>query len=57
MSRLLLAVMLLLLAACRGAGPHGFAATYAPTGSEETAIQGAREYDPVMYAREPDAWR
>lgn len=45
------------LAGCRSAGPHGFAPQYAPTSEETAATQGAREYDPVMYSREPDAWR
>jgi len=45
------------LAGCGGAGPYGHAPKYAPTSEEESALAGAREYDPVMYAREPDAWR
>lgn len=44
-------------AGCRSAGPHGFAVRYAPTSDETSAAKGARDYDPVMYAREPDAWR
>ena len=47
----------LLLAACRSAGPYGYAAEYAPSSDEKSAIAGAREYDPVMYAREPAEWR
>ena len=47
----------LLLAACRSPGPHGYAAQYAPTSDEKPATAGAREYDPVMYAREPAEWR
>jgi hypothetical protein len=43
-------------AACHSAGPYGYSATYAPTSDEEAATQGVREYDPVMYGREPDAW-
>lgn len=45
------------VASCRSPGPHGFAAQYAPTSDERTATAGAREYDPVMVAREPEAWR
>jgi hypothetical protein len=45
------------LTSCRSAGPHGFAAQYVPTSDEQSATTGAREYDPVMYAREPETWR
>jgi hypothetical protein len=45
------------LSACRGAGPYGYAPRYVATPDEEAALRGAREYDPVMYAREPDVWR
>lgn len=45
------------LEGCHSAGPHGFAVQYAPTSDEKSAAGGAREYDPVMYAREPEAWR
>ncbi len=47
----------LVLAACHSPGPYGYAAAYAPTSEEESAVTGAREYDPVMFAREPDVWR
>ncbi len=50
-------LVLTVLAGCRGAGPYGYAPKYVPTSDEETSQAGAREYDPVMYAREPDAWR
>lgn len=46
-----------LLAACHGAGAYGYSATYATTSDEESASSGAREYDPVMYGREPEKWR
>jgi len=42
---------------CRSAGPYGYAVNYTPSSDEEKAVQGAREYDPVMYSREPEAWR
>ena len=45
------------LAGCRSAGPYGYAAQYAPTSDEKASVEGAREYDPVMYAREAEAWR
>ncbi len=45
------------LAGCGGAGPYGFAANYASTSDEDSASKGAREYDPVMAAREPVALR
>ncbi|MBX3208268.1 MAG: hypothetical protein KF764_24695 [Labilithrix sp.] len=45
------------LAACRGAGPYGYAPNYVSTSDEESATKGAREYDPVMYQREPESWR
>jgi hypothetical protein len=50
-------VVLTVLAGCRGAGPYGYAPKYVPTSDEEASLAGAREYDPVMYAREPEAWR
>lgn len=45
------------LPGCRSAGPHGYAARYTATSDEKSAGEGAREYDPVMYGREPEAWR
>lgn len=45
------------LAGCHGPGPYGHSATYAPTSDEESAVAGVRDYDPVMAAREPEAWR
>jgi hypothetical protein len=52
-----LVLSLVLVAGCRSAGPYGYSAQYAPTGGEVEALTGAREYDPVMVARQPDAWR
>ena len=54
--RSLFALALVLAAGC-SAGPYGHAPIYAPRGDEKSAIAGAREYDPVMFAREPDEWR
>ena len=45
------------LLGCHGAGPYGYAPTYVPSGDEESGVAGAREYDPVMYGREPETWR
>ena len=47
----------LLVTACRSAGPYGYAPQYVATDDETTATTGAREYDPVMYGREPEQWR
>jgi len=52
-----IALSLVLVAGCRSAGPYGYAAQYTPAGGEVEALTGAREYDPVMFARQPDAWR
>lgn len=49
--------MLLLLGGCHGAGQYGYAPKYAPTSDEETALASTREYDPVMFQREPESWR
>lgn len=45
------------VAGCRSAGPYGYSAKYTPASDEVTASNGAREYDPVMYAREAESWR
>ena len=44
-------------AGCGGAGPYGHATHYAPLSDEESAAKGARDYDPVMYARVPEEWK
>ncbi len=54
--RLALAASALMLAAC-SAGPYGHSPQYAPRGDEKSVVSGAREYDPVMFARQPDEWR
>lgn len=46
-----------LAAGCGGGGPYGHAVNYAPYGEEEKQLGPAREYDPVMYGRQPDEWR
>jgi len=45
------------IAGCAGPGPYGHAAHYAPLGDEDAASRGVRDYDPAMYAREPEAWK
>ena len=45
------------LAACSGAGPYDHAALYIPLADEARAATGARDYDPVMVLRQPEAWR
>src|SRR4051794_13245538 len=47
----------LALAACHSPGLYGHAVNYAPLDDETRAVADAREYDPVMYPREPEAWR
>ena len=42
---------------CGSGGPYGHAPEYAPRGDEKTVTSGARELDPVMFARQPDEWR
>lgn len=54
---LLFAALALALTACHSAGPYGHAPRYAPLSEETTATAGAREYDSVMFARQPDDWR
>jgi hypothetical protein len=45
-----------LLAGC-GAGPYSHSPRYVELSDETAAVAGAREYDPVMVQRQPDAWR
>jgi len=56
MRRFALALPLLLLG-CHSAGPYGYSRTYQPLSAEESAADGAREYDPVMAERDKDAWK
>jgi hypothetical protein len=51
------AVALALVLGCAGAGPYGHAPLYVPLGDEESAVAGAREYDPIMISRQPEDWR
>jgi hypothetical protein len=45
------------LFACHSAGPYGFSRSYQPLSAEADATNGAREYDPVMAARDKDDWK
>jgi hypothetical protein len=47
----------LVLAAGCGAGLYDHSPTYIPLPLEEKAIQNARDYDPMMYQRQPSEWR
>ncbi|HEY2517684.1 MAG TPA: hypothetical protein VGI39_42740 [Polyangiaceae bacterium] len=48
--------LVVFLSAC-SAGRYGHSPTYAPLSGENEAVAGARDYDPVMYARQPEEWR
>ncbi|MBK6693379.1 MAG: hypothetical protein IPG50_14395 [Myxococcales bacterium] len=56
MRALFAAVFALSLVAC-GAGPYGHAPHYVPLSEEQNAVAAAREYDPVMFQRQPDEWK
>jgi hypothetical protein len=45
------------LSGCNSAGRWGFSRVYSPASEEEDSANGAREYDPVMIAREPESYR
>jgi hypothetical protein len=53
----LLAPSLVLAAAGCGADAYGHSRIYSPHDAEETAAQGAEDYDPVMVKRQPEAWQ
>ncbi|MBL8609242.1 MAG: hypothetical protein JNL38_18075 [Myxococcales bacterium] len=53
----LFALLSLVAAGCRSGGPYGHTARYEALSDEERAVSGAREYDPVMYGREPEKWK
>ena len=52
-----MSLALLGVVACRGGGPYGYSPKYTPTSDEESAVSDARDFDPVMYSREPEKWR
>lgn len=45
-----LALTAIVLAACGGPGPYGYARTYAPLGGEVAATNGAKPFDSAMLA-------
>jgi hypothetical protein len=49
--------LLSVLGACGGAGPYGHSPNYVPLDEEAQALEGSREYDPVMFERQPEEWR
>ena len=55
--RALLLALALPLVACNSAGRWGFSRTYTPADEEEEPAENARDYDPVMIAREPESFR
>jgi len=54
---LALPLLTLILLGCHSAGPYGFARSYQPLSAEQDALQGAREFDPVMAERDKDEWK
>ncbi len=50
-------LLTLLLLGCHSAGPYGFARTYQPLSAEKGALEGAREFDPVMAERDKEDWK
>jgi hypothetical protein len=54
--RLAALALVLPLAACHSAGQYGYSRQYQPLSAEESALDGAREYDPVMAERDKDEW-
>ena len=59
MRRFVLALpsLTLLLLGCHSAGPYGFARTYQPLSAEKSAVEGARQFDPVMAERDKEDWK
>jgi hypothetical protein len=53
----LLLALTFALVACNSAGRWGFSRTYTPADEEEDPAADARDYDPVMVAREPESFR
>ncbi len=49
--------LLLLACGCGGGGQYGHSVNYAPLGDEQKATSTAKEYDPVMFQRQPEQWR
>jgi hypothetical protein len=51
------AALVLLAAACHGAGTYGHSPAYIELDEETRASANAREYDPIMFERQPEEWR
>jgi hypothetical protein len=45
-----------LVVGCHGAGLYDHDVQYVPLPAEEKAGQGVKDYDPVMYQRQPEEW-
>ena len=56
MRRLAFALPLLLLG-CHSGGQYGFARNYQPLSAEDAAVDGTRDYDPVMAERDKEDWK
>jgi len=52
-----LLALVLAASGCHSPGPYGHAVNYVPLDDEARALSSSREYDPVMYTRQPDEWR
>jgi hypothetical protein len=52
-----LVILGLVLAGCHSPGLYGHSQVYAPLSDEESALERAKEYDPVMAQRTPDEWK
>jgi len=53
----LLTLLSLVSLACHSAGPYGYARNYQPLSAEQSASEGAREFDPVMAERDKEDWK
>jgi len=42
---------------CHSAGPYGYARNYQPLSAEKSALEGTREFDPVMAERDKEDWK
>jgi len=51
------AVLAVCTPGCTSTGPYGYARTYVPVDGETAAVGSARELDPVMAERHPEAWK
>lgn len=56
-SVLTLPLFALLSLACHSGGQYGYSRTYQPLSAEKSALEGAREFDPVMADRDKEDWK